>query len=310
MTGFQEARSALVRTLLAVFPDAKPVPRWAGVEAWGAPRPEGAMAHASTGTYDPKLTVIGIAERKAGPVIYFLDPGDYFVLDTHRALLEGAGLKLGRGCIMHTRKGPLPTDALEALFRRVKERDAKAAAPHEARVATRKAPAKSVKTPAKPSAARAGAAKQGAVATTVDEYLAGLPGPQRAALERLRKQILAAAPKATENMSYGMPTFVHEGNLVHMAAFRDHCSFFPGSSGVTALLEEELEGFETAKGTIRFAPGKPIPAALVKRIVKLRVAENEARAAQRKKRSGTKEGAQAPRRAAKKAVAKKAPPRR
>ena len=151
MSSFQEARDALVRTIHAVFPDARPAPRWAGVEAWAAPRPEGAPQHASTGTYDPKVTVIGIADRKSGPVVYFLDPGDYFALETHKALLEGAGLKLGRGCIMHTRKGPLPTAALEELFRRVKARDAAAAqgkgsAPTPA---ARKAGAKKRKAPAK-----------------------------------------------------------------------------------------------------------------------------------------------------------------
>lgn len=120
------------------------------------------------------------------------------------------------------------------------------------------------------------------MATTVDDYLAALPEDQRAALERLRTQIRKAAPKAIEKMSYGMPTFAHEGNLVHMAAFRDHCSFFPGRSGVAEEFRAKLEGFVTAKGTIRFTPDKPLPAALVKSIVKLRVAENEARAAERR----------------------------
>lgn len=111
-------------------------------------------------------------------------------------------------------------------------------------------------------------------ATTVGDYLKALPAEQRAGLERLRKQILAAAPQATEKIAYGIPTFVHEGrNLVHMAAFRDHLSFYPGSAGVTLALKEKLKGFETAKGTIRFLPEKPIPAALVKRIVRMRVAE-------------------------------------
>lgn len=128
---------------------------------------------------------------------------------------------------------------------------------------------------------------------SVEEYLAALPRVQRAALERLRRQILAAAPKATQRMSYGIPTFVHEGNLVHMAAFREHCSFFPGSGGVAMALASDLKGFTLAKGTIRFTPEKPIPAALVKRIVKMRVAQNEARAAKRsaKKSAPRKKGA-------------------
>lgn len=135
----------------------------------------------------------------------------------------------------------------------------------------------------------------------VDEYLARLPEPQRKALERLRAQVLAAAPEASERISYGMPTFVHAGYaLVHMAAFRDHCSFFPGSGGVTLALESELAAFETAKGTIRFAPQKPLPAALVKRIVRLRVKENEARAAQRGAKSARKRAGPARAPAAKK----------
>lgn len=262
MARFPEAREALVQAIHRVFPDAEPVRAWAGVEAWGAPRPEGAILHGSSGTYDPKRLVIGIADRKSGPTVYFLDPGDYFVLDTHRALLEDAGLKLGRGCIMHTRKAPLPVDALETLFRLVKARDAKAA-----KGVGRK---------------RAAPERAANPATTVDAYLAALPAPQRMALERLRRLVLAAAPEATQKMAYGMPTFVHHGNLVHIAAFKDHCSFFPGSGAVTAMLEGELARFETAKGTIRFAPNKPLPAPLVKRIVKMRVEENEARAKARK----------------------------
>lgn len=128
MAEFDEARDALAKIVKRVFPKAKPIEPWAGVEAWGAPRPEGAIAPRVKGTYDPKLTVIGIANRKAGPTIYFLDPGDYYVLDTHKTLLTEAGFKLGRGCITHAKKGPLPTAALEELFRRVKARDAAAAA--------------------------------------------------------------------------------------------------------------------------------------------------------------------------------------
>lgn len=140
------------------------------------------------------------------------------------------------------------------------------------------------------------------VTSTVEEYLAALPATQRAALERLRKQVLAAAPGATEKMGYGIPTFVHAGrNLVHMAAFRDHCSFFPGSGGVALALAEDLRGFTLAKGTIRFTPDRPIPAAVVRKIVKLRVAENEAAAA-RRARPAKKAAAKRP--AAKKAAGK------
>lgn len=285
MSSFKEARDALHRTLLKVFPDATPVPRWAGVEAWGAPRPEAVVDHDAPGTYDPKVTIVGIADRKSGPVVYFLDPGDYFVLETEKTLLEGAGLKVGRGCIYHTRKGPLPTDALEALFRRVKERDARNAA--AGAKAARATPAQAKKKAAAATGAKKAAAKRSPAprddgAAQVDAYLAELPDAKRAALERLRMQIRAAAPQATEKLGYGMPTFVHHGNLVHMAAFRDHCSFFPGSGAVTRAFENELEGFVTAKGTVRFTPEKPLPASLVKKIVKLRIAENESLATSRK----------------------------
>lgn len=308
MSSFQEARDALVRVLFAVFPDAKPVPRWAGVEAWAAPRPEAVVDPDAKGTYDPRVTVVGIADRKSGPTVYFLDPGDYFVLDTHRRLLEDAGLKLGRGCIMHTRKGPLPADALEALFRAVKTRDAQAA--RKATTAPRKAPA-AKKAAAKKAVARKAAAKpartaRGATdpgAASVDAYLADLPGPQREALERLRRQVLAAAPRATEKMAYGMPTFVHEGNLVHMAAFQAHCTFFVGRA-MTDAFRREIGGFGTSKAGIRFTPEKPLPARLVARIVKMRVAENEARAAQRRAKKV------AAGRGARKAGAKKAAPRK
>lgn len=274
MADFDDARDALQRAVRKVFPDAKPVPRWAGVEAWGAPRPAALVQPDTKGTYDPALTVIGIADRKSGPTIYFLDPGDYFVLDTHRALLEDAGFKLGRGCIMHTRKGALPIAPLVELFRIVKARDAGAAARGaKAASATKPRAAKPSKAPAKAAGRAMGSPK------SVEAYLAALPAPHRAALEKLRGQIRAAAPMATEKISYGIPTFFHEGNLVHMAAFKDHCSFFPGSDGVTLLLREKLAGFEVAKGTIRFTPEKPLPAALVRKIVNLRVAANEKRAA-------------------------------
>ncbi|HLE97890.1 MAG TPA: DUF1801 domain-containing protein [Candidatus Thermoplasmatota archaeon] len=113
--------------------------------------------------------------------------------------------------------------------------------------------------------------------SSVEEYIAAVPAPQRAALERLRAQIRRAAPRATEKIAYGIPTFVHHGNLVHFAAFQEHCSFFPGRAGVALLLRSKLHGYETNKGTIRFTPDRPLPASLVREIVKMRVAENEAR---------------------------------
>lgn len=112
----------------------------------------------------------------------------------------------------------------------------------------------------------------------VAAYLAKLAPPQRAALERLRAQILAAAPKAEERISYQIPGFFHHGRLVWMAAFRDHCSFFPGANATRLARELGYGDLVKAKGTLHFMPEKPLPATLVKAIVKARVRENEANA--------------------------------
>lgn len=119
--------------------------------------------------------------------------------------------------------------------------------------------------------------RKGKIAKNVDEYLAAVPPDQRAALERLRKIIRTAAPKATEVISYGMPGYKYHGMLVYFAAFKNHCSFFPGSGGLERY-GSELAGYQTSKGTIRFTLDKPLPATLVRKLVKVRAAENEARA--------------------------------
>lgn len=116
------------------------------------------------------------------------------------------------------------------------------------------------------------------IAKDVDEYLAAVPPDQRAALERLRKIIRAAAPKATEVISYGMPGYKYLGALVYFAAFKNHCSFFPASGKLIRAHQRELAGYELSKGTIRFTLDKPLPATLVRKLVKARAAENEARA--------------------------------
>jgi len=118
---------------------------------------------------------------------------------------------------------------------------------------------------------------------SVAAYLRAVPPTPRAALQQLRKTIKAAAPEATEVISYGMPMFKHHGMLVGFAAFKDHCSFFPGAKPV-ATYKDELKAYETSKGTIRFPIGKPLPAALVKRLVKARIAENEKRASEKAKK--------------------------
>lgn len=116
-----------------------------------------------------------------------------------------------------------------------------------------------------------------APAKTVDEYLAGVPKEARATLEKLRKTIKAAAPMASEGISYQMPMYKHHGMVVGFAAFKDHCSIFPGSA-VMETHKEELSRYDTSKGTIRFPANKPLPAALIKKLVKARIKENEARA--------------------------------
>lgn len=112
---------------------------------------------------------------------------------------------------------------------------------------------------------------------SVDEYLAKVPADMRAALQELRKTIQAAAPEAEEVISYQMPAFRHHGMLVYYAAFSDHCSFFVGSPAVRRKFAAELKPFAAGKGTVHFTPQRPLPAGLVKRIVKARVVENEAR---------------------------------
>ena len=113
------------------------------------------------------------------------------------------------------------------------------------------------------------------VPRTVDEYLERVPEPARATLNKVRAVIRSVAPsEATEGISYGIPTFKYKGMLASFAAFSDHCSLFPGA-GPTIEFKNELKNFQTSKGTIRFAPNKPLAAALLKRLVKARVAENE-----------------------------------
>jgi len=116
-----------------------------------------------------------------------------------------------------------------------------------------------------------------AAPTSVDEYLAALPEAPRAALEKLRKQIKAAAPEATETISYQMPAYRLNGRfLVSFAAFKNHCSLFPASEKMLAEYGDELKPYFSGKGTIRFTTEKPLPPALVRKIMKTRIEENEA----------------------------------
>jgi uncharacterized protein YdhG (YjbR/CyaY superfamily) len=115
---------------------------------------------------------------------------------------------------------------------------------------------------------------------SVDEYLATLPDDRRSAMSVLRRTINAAAPEATETIAYAMPALRSHGGqfLVSYDAYKKHYSLFPASEAVLEALGAELTPYMAGKGTIRFPADRPIPTALITKIVKIRVAENEARA--------------------------------
>jgi uncharacterized protein YdhG (YjbR/CyaY superfamily) len=122
---------------------------------------------------------------------------------------------------------------------------------------------------------RSSAAKNNGAPKNVDEYLAGVPEPARTTLQRIRAVIRSAVPReASEIISYRMPAFKHNGVLVWFAAFSKHCSLFPTAS-VIEELKNELKGYATSKGTIQFPVNKPLPAALLRKLVKTRVAQME-----------------------------------
>ena len=113
---------------------------------------------------------------------------------------------------------------------------------------------------------------------TVDEYLEGVSDDKRDALERLRATIRAAAPKAEEYIAYQLPAFRLDGKpLVAFGATATHCAFYPMTGTTVDAFKKELKGYETGKGTIRFQAAKPLPATLVRKLVKARIAENAAR---------------------------------
>jgi uncharacterized protein YdhG (YjbR/CyaY superfamily) len=112
---------------------------------------------------------------------------------------------------------------------------------------------------------------------SVDEYIAGIPEPANGTLKKMRAAIRSALPSdATETISYKIPAFKRKNILVWYAAFSDHCSLFPTAS-IIAEFKDELKGFSTSKGTIHFAADKPLPTALLKKIVKARVKQDESK---------------------------------
>jgi uncharacterized protein YdhG (YjbR/CyaY superfamily) len=122
------------------------------------------------------------------------------------------------------------------------------------------------------------------VQKTIDEYIATWPADIKAKLISMRDTIKKAAPKAEEAISYNMPTFKQNGNLVYFAAFNNHIGFFPVPSGMKAF-EKELSKFKTGKGSVQFPYDQPLPLALVAKIVKFRVQENMAKAEAKKKKA-------------------------
>jgi uncharacterized protein YdhG (YjbR/CyaY superfamily) len=124
--------------------------------------------------------------------------------------------------------------------------------------------------------------KAKSTADDVDAYLAKVPEPARTTLSKLRVTIGSVVPsEATEQLSYGMPAFHYQGALVAYAAFKNHCSFFPMQASLTDEMQEELKSYRTSKGTLQFPLDKPLPATLVRKMVKRRIAENERKIANR-----------------------------
>jgi uncharacterized protein YdhG (YjbR/CyaY superfamily) len=109
----------------------------------------------------------------------------------------------------------------------------------------------------------------------VDEYLARVSEPTRSTLNKMRAVIRSVVPpEATEGISYGIPAFKYKGRLVWFAAFSKHCSLFPTAAVIEAF-KKDLKGFTISKGTIQFPIDKPLPTALIKKLVKARVRQNE-----------------------------------
>ncbi|MFC3559801.1 iron chaperone [Pedobacter jamesrossensis] len=113
--------------------------------------------------------------------------------------------------------------------------------------------------------------------TDVESYIAGFPKETQELLEQMRQAIKKIAPKATEKIGYGIPTFVLNGNLVHYAGYKNHIGFYPGAGSIEQF-KEELSIFKSAKGSVQFPLDKPLPLGLVSKITEFRVAQNEQKA--------------------------------
>jgi uncharacterized protein YdhG (YjbR/CyaY superfamily) len=113
---------------------------------------------------------------------------------------------------------------------------------------------------------------------TIDEYITAFPEDVQTLLQVVRATIHAAAPDAVERISYGMPAFAQEGNLVYFAALKQHIGLYPTSSGIAAF-QEEISGYESSKGAVKFPKDQPMPLDLIAKIVRFRVTENLNRAA-------------------------------
>jgi len=114
-------------------------------------------------------------------------------------------------------------------------------------------------------------------AETVEEYISFFPANIKKLLIQIRHTVKNAAPDATEKISYAMPTFYLEGNLVHFAAFKNHIGFYPAPSGLKAY-SKEVSKYKNSKGAVQFPLDKPLPLGLITKIVKFRVKENLAKA--------------------------------
>jgi uncharacterized protein YdhG (YjbR/CyaY superfamily) len=119
---------------------------------------------------------------------------------------------------------------------------------------------------------------------SVEEYIATQPEDKQAALEHLRQLIRSVAPQAEEGISYQMPMYKYHGMLVGFAAHTNHCSFTTANATTLETFRDDLKGYKFSPSTVQFTPEKPLPDALLERIIRLRMAENEKRSLAKKRR--------------------------